>query len=196
MLSSLEGSRGWPKVKPPFPATHGLFGCPTVVNNVETLAALPWIIENGARRLMRPWARRRARGRSSSASAVISSSPASTRSRWVIRSKNFSKKIAAACRADKKLKGVIPGGGSMPVLLPEEIDKVNLDYESVQAAGSLLGSGGVIVMDESTCMVRAALNLSAILRARVLRPMQPMPRRLPLDGEDSAPDRIWPGRTR
>ena len=60
----------------------------------------------------------------------------------------------------KKLKGVIPGGGSMPVLLPDEIEKVNLDYESVQAAGSLLGSGGVIVMDETTCMVRAALNIS------------------------------------
>jgi NADH-quinone oxidoreductase subunit F len=159
LLSSLEGGRGWPKVKPPFPATHGLFGCPTVVNNVETLAALPWIIEHGA-------AAYAAMGTEKSKGTKLFSVSGHIRKPGVYELvmgyplRKFLEEDCGGVPDGRKLKGVIPGGGSMPVLRPDELDKVNLDYESVQAAGSLLGSGGVIVMDDTTCMVRAAWNLA------------------------------------
>jgi len=159
LLSSLEGGRGWPKVKPPFPATHGLFGCPTVVNNVETLAALPWIIEHG------PAAYATIGTEKSKGTKLFSVSGHITRPGVYELEMGypFTKFLEEDCGGvpdGKKLKGVIPGGGSMPVLRADELEGVNLDYESVQAAGSLLGSGGVIVMDETTCMVRAAWNLA------------------------------------
>ena len=96
LLSSLEGGRGWPKVKPPFPATHGLFGCPTVVNNVETLRRYPGL-SSGEPPPMRLWAPRRAKARNFLASAAISRVRESMNWKWVIRSRNFSRKIAAAC---------------------------------------------------------------------------------------------------
>ncbi|HZD40933.1 MAG TPA: NADH-quinone oxidoreductase subunit NuoF [Terriglobales bacterium] len=159
LLSSLEGGRGWPKVKPPFPATHGLFGCPTVVNNVETLAALPWIIEHGA-------AAYAAMGTEKSKGTKLFSVSGHIERPGVYELElgyPFQKFLEEDCGGvpnGKKLKGVIPGGSSMPVLRADEIGAVNLDYESVQAAGSMLGSGGVIVMDETTCMVRAAWNVA------------------------------------
>jgi NADH-quinone oxidoreductase subunit F len=159
LLSSLEGGRGWPKVKPPFPATHGLFGCPTVVNNVETLAALPWILEHGA-------AAYAAMGTEKSKGTKLFSVSGHVARPGVYELEmgyplvKFLEEDCGGVPNGRKLKGVIPGGGSMPVLRSDEIEKVNLDYESVQAAGSLLGSGGVIVMDDTTCMVRAAWNLA------------------------------------
>ena len=159
LLSSLEGSRGWPKVKPPFPATHGLFGCPTVVNNVETLAALPWIIERGAAAYAAMGTEKSKGTKLFSVSGHIAR-PGVYELEMGYPFKKFLDEDCGGVPNGRKLKGVIPGGGSMPVLRPEEIEKVNLDYESVQAAGSLLGSGGVIVMDETTCMVRAAWNIA------------------------------------
>ena len=159
LLSSLEGSRGWPKVKPPFPATHGLFGCPTVVNNVETLAALPWIIAHGPAAYAAIGTEKSKGTKLFSVSGHIAK-PGVYELEMGYPLKKFLDEDCGGVANGKKLKGVIPGGGSMPVLRPEEIEKVNLDYESVQAAGSLLGSGGVIVMDETTCMVRAAWNLA------------------------------------
>jgi NADH-quinone oxidoreductase subunit F len=159
LLSSLEGGRGWPKVKPPFPATHGLFGCPTVVNNVETLAALPWIIVHGAAAYASMGTDKSKGTKLFSVSGHISKPGVYE----VEMGYSFVKLLEEDCGGipnGRKLKGIIPGGGSMPVLRPEDIEKVNLDYESVQAAGSFLGSGGVIVMDDTTCMVRAALNLA------------------------------------
>jgi NADH-quinone oxidoreductase subunit F len=159
LLSSLEGGRGWPKVKPPFPATHGLFGCPTVVNNVETLAALPWIIERGA-------AAYAALGTEKSKGTKLFSVSGHIRRPGVYEVemgypfKKFLEEDCGGVPNGRKLKGVIPGGSSMPVLRSEEIENVNLDYESIQAAGSMLGSGGMIVMDDSTCMVRAAWNIA------------------------------------
>ncbi len=159
LLSSLEGGKGWPKVKPPFPATHGLFGCPTVVNNVETLASLPWIIEQGA-------ARYAAIGTEKSKGTKLFSVSGHIKNPGVYEVdmgypfKKFLEEDCGGVPNGKKLKGVIPGGASMPVLRPDELDGVTMDYESFQAAGTLLGSGGVIVMDESTCMVRAAWNIS------------------------------------
>jgi NADH-quinone oxidoreductase subunit F len=159
LLSSLEGGKGWPKVKPPFPATHGLFGCPTVVNNVETLASLPWIIEQGA-------ARYAAIGTEKSKGTKLFSVSGHIKKPGVYEVdmgypfKKFLEEDCGGVPNGKKLKGVIPGGASMPVLRPDELDGVTMDYESFQAAGTLLGSGGVIVMDESTCMVQAAWNIS------------------------------------
>ena len=159
LLSSLEGGRGWPKVKPPFPATHGLFGCPTVVNNVETLAALPWIIERGA-------AAYAALGTEKSKGTKLFSVSGHIKRPGVYEVemgyplKKFLEEDCGGVPNGRKLKGVIPGGSSMPVLRSEEIENVNLDYESIQAAGSMLGSGGMIVMDDTTCMVRAAWNIA------------------------------------
>jgi len=159
LLSSLEGGRGWPKVKPPFPATHGLFGCPTVVNNVETLASLPWIIDQGA-------ARYAAIGTEKSKGTKLFSVSGHIRKPGVYEVemgypfKRFLEEDCGGVPDGRKLKGVIPGGSSMPVLRADELEPVRMDYESMQAAGSFLGSGGVIVMDDSTCMVQAAWNVA------------------------------------
>jgi len=159
LLSSLEGGRGWPKVKPPFPATHGLFGCPTVVNNVETLAALPWIFEHGAAAYAAMGTEKSKGTKLFSVSGHIAK-PGVYELEMGYPFKKFLEEDCGGVRDGKKLKGVIPGGSSMPVLRADEIENVNLDYESVQAAGSMLGSGGMIVMDETTCMVRAAWNVA------------------------------------
>jgi NADH-quinone oxidoreductase subunit F len=159
LLSSLEGGRGWPKLKPPFPATHGLFGCPTVVNNVETLAALPWILEHGAAAYAAMGTEKSKGTKLFSVSGHISK-PGVYEVEMGYPFVKFLDEDCGGVPNGRKLKGVIPGGGSMPVLRADELEKVNLDYESVQAAGSLLGSGGVIVMDDTTCMVRAAWNLA------------------------------------
>lgn len=159
LLSSLEGGKGWPKVKPPFPATHGLFGCPTVVNNVETLAALPWIVDQGA-------AKYAALGTEKSKGTKLFSVSGHIRKPGVYEVemgypfKRFLEEDCGGVRGGRKLKGVIPGGASMPVLRADEIEEVRMDYESMQAAGTLLGSGGVIVMDDSTCIVKAAWNIA------------------------------------
>ena len=159
LLSSLEGGRGWPKVKPPFPATHGLFGCPTVVNNVETLAALPWIIERGPAAYAAMGTEKSKGTKLFSVSGHIAR-PGVYELEMGYPFKKFLDEDCGGVAGGKKLKGVIPGGCSMPVLSPDELEGVNLDYDSVQAAGSLLGSGGIIVMDETTCMVKAAWNIA------------------------------------
>ena len=158
LLESLEGKRGLPRVKPPFPATHGLYNKPTVVNNVETLANLPHIMNRGAE-----WF------------AAIGSPPKSSGTRifcvsgHVKRPGNFEIPMgttlrelifehACGMRSDKPLKAIIPGGASAPFFTPEHLD-VKLDFESVAQAGSMLGSGGVTVMEEGTSMVWAALRL-------------------------------------
>ncbi|CAI4030484.1 NADH:quinone oxidoreductase subunit F [Nitrospira tepida] len=158
LLESLEGKRGLPRVKPPFPATHGLYGRPTVVNNVETLANLPHIINRGPE-----WF------------AAIGSPPKSTGTRvfcvsgHVQRPGNYEVPMgitfreliygqAGGMRSDKPLKAFIPGGASAPFLTPDHLD-VKMDFESVAQAGSMLGSGGVTVMEEGTSMVWAALRL-------------------------------------
>lgn len=159
LLSSLEGQRGWPKLKPPFPATHGLFGCPTVVNNVETLAAIPWIIEHGA-------AQYAAIGTEKSKGTKLFSVSGHIRRAGVYEVelgypfKRFLEEDCGGVPDGRKLKGVIPGGSSVPVLRGEDIEEVRMDYESFQEAGTFLGSGGVIVMDDSTCMVKAAWNVA------------------------------------
>jgi NADH-quinone oxidoreductase subunit F len=158
LIESIEGKRGLPRPKPPFPAIHGLYGKPTVVNNVETLSSLPHIMNRGAE-----WY------------AGLGSPPKSTGMRifsvggHVKRPGNYEVPMgitlreliyehAGGIRGDKKLKAVIPGGASAAFLTADQID-VKLDFEAIASVGSMLGSGGVTVMDEDTCMVWAAMNL-------------------------------------
>lgn len=158
LLESIEGKRGLPRTKPPFPAIHGLYGKPTVINNVETLSNLPHIVMRGAE-----WY------------AAIGSPPKSTGTRifsvsgHVKRPGNYEVPMgvplreliyehAGGIRENKKIKAVIPGGASAAFLTGQHLD-VKLDFEAIAQVGSMLGSGGVTVMDEETCMVRAALNL-------------------------------------
>ena len=158
LLESLEGKRGKPRTKPPFSATHGLYQKPTVVNNVETLANLPHIVNRGGE-----WF------------ASIGSPPKSTGTRifclsgHIKRPGNYEVPMGTTfrelievqgggMRSEKPLKAFIPGGASAPFLTPDHLD-VKMDFEDVAKAGSMLGSGGVTVMEQGTSMVWAALRL-------------------------------------
>ncbi|HZM91220.1 MAG TPA: NADH-quinone oxidoreductase subunit NuoF [Blastocatellia bacterium] len=151
LIESLEGNRGYPRIKPPFPATHGFLASPTVVNNVETLAALPWIIENGA-------AAYAAIGTEKSKGTKLFSVSGHVAKPGVYEVDlgyplmDFINNEAGGIANGKKLKAVIPGGSSVPVLTAAECDGVLLDYESLLKAGSMLGSGGMIVLDDTTSM--------------------------------------------
>jgi len=151
LIESLEGYRGYPRIKPPFPATHGFLASPTVVNNVETLCALPWIITNGA-------AAHAAIGTEKSKGTKLFSVSGHVNSPGVYEVDmgypllDFINNEAGGIPNGRALKAVIPGGSSVPVLTAAECDGVLLDYESLLKAGSMLGSGGMIVLDDSTKM--------------------------------------------
>ena len=154
MMNSIEGRRGNPRIKPPFPAVAGLFGMPTTINNVETLAATPHIITHGA-----AWYK-----------GLCLSNPKSTGTKLisvcghVLRPGNYEVTMGTPMRAliydmcggmlpGRTLKAVIPGGSSVPIMTAEEADRCLLDYEGVVEQGSMLGSAGMIVMDDTTDMV-------------------------------------------
>lgn len=157
LLESLEGKRGQPRLKPPFPALVGLYGCPTVVNNVETLCNLPHILANGP-----AWYTSMGTAKSPGPRLFCVSGhvqrPGVYELPMGIPLRELLYTHAGGMREGRTLKAVIPGGSSVPVVGPQHLD-VGMDFESLQQAGSLLGSAGVIVMDDSTCMVWAALNL-------------------------------------
>jgi len=152
LLTSLEGGKGFPKLKPPFPATSGLFSCPTIVNNVETLSCVPFILRRGAE----------------SFAGIGTETQGGTRlfcvSGHVVQPGVYEAPVgitlrelidrAGGVRDGNRLKAVIPGGISAKILTADEID-VGMDFDSLMAAGSMAGSGGVIVMDETTSMVDA-----------------------------------------
>jgi NADH-quinone oxidoreductase subunit F len=158
LLESLEGKKGQPRFKPPFPASFGLYGRPTTINNTETFAAVPWIILNGGDAFL-------ALGKPNNGGTKIFSV-----SGHVERPGNYEVKLgtpfakllemAGGMRGGRKLKGCIPGGSSMPVLPAEIMLQTDMDYDAIAKAGSMLGSGAVICMDETTCMVRALLRLA------------------------------------
>lgn len=158
LIESLEGKRGWPRLKPPFPAVVGVFNCPTVVNNVETLANLPLIFTRGAEY----YASIGPNAKNSGPKLYCVSGHVKRPGLYEFpMGKNLKELIYQDCagiRDGHELKAVIPGGSSVPVLRPEEID-VSMDFDSLAAIGSMLGSAGVIVMDDTTCMVDALLNL-------------------------------------
>ncbi|MBK6728669.1 MAG: NADH-quinone oxidoreductase subunit NuoF [Xanthomonadales bacterium] len=158
LMESLEGKKGQPRFKPPFPANYGLYGKPTTINNTETYASVPAIIRNGPEWFL-------ALGKPNNGGPKVFSV-----SGHVAKPGNFEIRLgtpfkdllemAGGVRAGRKLKAVIPGGSSMPVLPAETMMACTMDYDSIQKAGSGLGSGAVIVMDDSTCMVRACQRIS------------------------------------
>jgi len=157
MLTSLEGDRGQPKLKPPFPAIEGVFGCPTVVNNVETLANLPYILEIGAEAYCAIGPEKSPSPKLFCVSGHVEN-PGAFELPMGIPLRKLIDGHAGGVWKGRKLKAVIPGGSSAHVLTAEECD-VAMDIESLTAAGTMLGSAGVIVMDDSTCMVDALVNL-------------------------------------
>jgi len=162
LIESLEGKRGWPRIKPPFPAVAGVWQSPTIVNNVETLACVPSIIEKGSE-----WFK--AIGPEKSPGPKLYCLSGHLEKTGVhelpmgLNLKELIYEYGGGIRNGKKLKAVIPGGSSVPVLTAEEID-VAMDFDSLAQVGTMLGSAGVIVMDEDTCMVDALLNMTHFYR--------------------------------
>jgi NADH-quinone oxidoreductase subunit F len=151
MLESIEGKKGFPRYKPPFPALKGLFGCPTIINNVETLASVPKILDNGSN-----WFKSVGTEASPGFKCFSVSGHVNKPGNYEIplgTSFETLLDLAGGMKNGKNLKAVIPGGSSVPVLPGDIMMKTNMDYESIANAGSLLGSGAVIVMDETTNMV-------------------------------------------
>ena len=160
LLSSLEGNRGYPKIKPPFPAVEGLFRCPTIVNNVETLMTVTHIIKNGA-----DWFRKM--GTEKSPGMKIFSvcghvnRPGNYEIPLSVPLKEVIYDLAGGIRGGKNLKAVIPGGLSAPILTAAEVladPPLRMDFDALAAAKTMLGSGGIIVIDEETCIVDVLWN--------------------------------------
>ncbi len=158
LLESIEGKKGQPRFKPPFPASFGLYGKPTTINNTETFAAVPWIIRNGGPAYLEV-------GKPNNGGTKLFSVSGD-----VERPGNYEVpmgtpfaellELAGGMRGGRKLKAVIPGGSSAPVLPADIMMNCTMDYDSIAKAGSMLGSGAVIVMDETRCMVKSLLRLS------------------------------------
>jgi NADH-quinone oxidoreductase subunit F len=158
LLESIEGKKGQPRFRPPFPANFGLYGKPTTVNNAETFAAVPWIVRNGGDAFLDL-------GKPNNGGTKIFSVSGD-----VVRPGNYEVRLgtpfpkllelAGGMRGGRKLKAVIPGGSSAPVLPAHIIMQTDLDFDSLAKAGTMLGSGAVIVMDETRCMVKCLERLS------------------------------------
>ncbi len=151
LLSSLEGDKGLARLKPPFPAVEGLYNCPTIINNVETLANLPRIVMKGAQWFASLGTEKSKGTRIFSVSGHVKK-PGNYELELGYSLRDLVYGLAGGIKDDKQLKAIIPGGSSTPILLPDKLD-TKLDFESVAAAGSMLGSCAVIVMDEDTCIV-------------------------------------------
>ena len=153
LLTSLEGGKGFPRLKPPFPAFSGLFSCPTIVNNVETLACVPYILRHGAERFADIGTAEQGGTRLFCVSGHVVR-PGVYEASVSVTLRELIEDAAGGMRNGNRLKAVIPGGISAKILTADEID-VPMDFDALMAAGSMAGSGGVIVMDETTCMVEA-----------------------------------------
>ena len=158
LLESLEGKKGQPRFKPPFPASFGLYGKPTTINNTETFAAVPWIIRNGGQAYLEV-------GKPNNGGTKIFSMVGDVErpgNYEIPMGTSFAEllELAGGVKGGKKLKAVIPGGSSAPVLPAALMMDCTMDYDSISKAGSMLGSGAVIVMDETRCMVKSLLRLS------------------------------------
>jgi NADH-quinone oxidoreductase subunit F len=159
LIESLEGKRAQPRLKPPFPAVEGLYGCPTAVNNVETLCNVPLIIDRGAEWFAALGPEKNGGPKLYCVSGHVKRPGVFEASMDIpLRDLIYDEKFGGGIRGGHALKCVIPGGSSVPVLLPDQLD-IPASFDAVAKAGSLLGSAGIIVMDETTCMVWAAENL-------------------------------------
>ncbi len=158
LMESLEGKKGQPRYKPPFPANFGLFGKPTTINNTETFASVPAVMRNGAE-----WFLNLGKPNNGGPKIFSVSGHVAKPGNYEVRlGTSFADllQMAGGMRSGATLKGVIPGGSSMPVLPGDTMMSLTMDYDSLQKAGSGLGSGAVIVMDETTCMVRACQRIA------------------------------------
>jgi NADH-quinone oxidoreductase subunit F len=158
LLESLEGKKGQPRFKPPFPASFGLYGKPTTINNTETFAAVPWIVRNGGQAYLEC-------GKPNNGGTKIFSVVGDVErpgNYEVPMGLPFAKllELAGGVSGGRALKAVIPGGSSAPVLPARIMMDLTMDYDAIAKAGSMLGSGAVIVMDETRCMVRSLMRLS------------------------------------
>jgi NADH-quinone oxidoreductase subunit F len=156
LMESLEGKRGVPRIRPPFPAVVGLYGGPTVINNAETIATVPHILQMGGAEYAKVGTERNGGTRLFSVSGHVER-PGVYELPMGYNLKKIIYEVAGGIRGGKKLKAVVPGGSSTPVLLPEEID-IGMDFDQVAKAGSMLGSAGVVVLDETVSMVEFALR--------------------------------------
>jgi len=157
LMESLEGKRGYPRIKPPFPAVVGLYGCPTIINNVETLSAVPAIIREGGEAYANRGTPKNGGTRLLCVAGHINK-PGIYEIPLGMNMKKIIYEMAGGIPNGKKLKAVIPGGSSCPLMTADEID-LPMDYDSVAKAGSMMGSGGMVVMDEDTCMVDMARRI-------------------------------------
>lgn len=157
LMESLEGKRGYPRIRPPFPAVVGLYGCPTVINNAETLSTIPPIIRQGGDWYASLGTPKNGGTRLYSISGHVNR-PGIYELPLGFPLRRLIEEVAGGVRDGKKLKAVIPGGSSCPLLSADEID-VAMDYDSVAKIGSMLGSGGTVIMDEDTCMVDMARRI-------------------------------------
>lgn len=159
LLESLEGKRGYPRIKPPFPAVVGLYGCPTAVNNVETLVSVPPIIMNGGE-----WYRRLGTEKSGGTRLFAVSGHVNRPGAYELPMGYPLRKLiyedCGGMRNGKKLKAVIPGGASAPILTAEEAERTTLDFECLAELKSMLGSGAIIIMDEDTDIFKACWRLT------------------------------------
>jgi NADH-quinone oxidoreductase subunit F len=159
LMTSIEGDRGYPRVKPPFPAQFGLWGCPTTINNVETIANVPIIIRNGGEWYSRIGAPKHPGPLLYGLSGHVNRPGVYELPTGVLLT-DLIYKYAAGVPGDRKIKAIIPGGSSTPVLRGDEIDGLKMDAESLKAAGSAIGTAGVIVMDEDTDLVKVLLRIT------------------------------------
>ena len=157
LMESLEGKRGYPRIRPPFPAVVGLYGCPTVINNAETLSTVPAVIRMGGDAYAALGTPKNGGTRLYSISGHVNR-PGIYELPLGFPLRRLIEEVAGGIPNGKKLKAVIPGGSSCPLLSADEID-VAMDYDSVAKIGSMLGSGGTVVFDEDTCMVDVARRI-------------------------------------
>ncbi len=157
LMESLEGKRGYPRIKPPFPAVVGLYGCPTIINNVETLSSVPPIIMRGGEWYAGLGSPKNGGTRLFAISGHVNK-PGIYELPMGFNLKRMIEEVAGGIPGGKKLKAVIPGGSSCPLLSADEID-VAMDFDSLAKIGSMLGSGGLVVFDEDTCMVDVARRI-------------------------------------
>lgn len=158
LMESLEGKRGWPRFKPPFPAAHGLYGRPTTINNTETFASIPVVLEKGSEWFLNIGKLNNGGTKIFSVTGHVNNAgnfeiPLGTPFKDLLA-------LAGGVRTGHRLKAVIPGGSSMPILPADIMINLDMDFDSIQKAGSGLGSGAVIILDETTCIVKLLTRIS------------------------------------
>ena len=158
LLESIEGKKGQPRSKPPFPAVEGLYGCPTIINNVQSIASLPYILTNGAD-AYKQFGTEKSPGTHLFGISGLVKKPGMYELPLGLSLLEVVNTVAGGVRDGRKLKAIIPGGSSTPVLTVEEAQDVTLDYESMAAHKTMFGSGGIVVLDDTVDTVKLAENL-------------------------------------